>query len=140
MRGDTLTITERMAFEIEECCNCGVLFALTADLKQHRLDDHQTFYCPNGHPQSYVGKTDAEKLREARTEIERIKAETRAKLQAEQDQRAAAERELHRHRQRARGGVCPCCKRSFVQLARHIKVKHPTLAASGITEAMQSET
>jgi DNA repair exonuclease SbcCD ATPase subunit len=26
---------------------------------------------------------------------------------------------------RIKNGICPCCKRSFVQLARHMATKHP---------------
>ena len=35
-----------------------------------------------------------------------------------------AEREL----QRVEHGVCPCCKRSFSALARHMATKHPEYA------------
>lgn len=48
-----------------------------------------------------------------------------AQAQAERDQRLAAERELKKIQTRVKGGVCPCCNRSFVQLTRHMKTKHP---------------
>lgn len=115
----TLTITEHLV--TERCCSCGTLFALTDSLAALRRQDRQTFYCPNGHPQYFVGKTDKELLREAEATLKAA----RAKLQAETDQRKAAERELKRQRQRAKGGACPCCNRTFVQLARHIKTQHP---------------
>lgn len=38
---------------------------------------------------------------------------------------AEAAREAERLRRRTAAGVCPCCNRSFVQLARHMKTKHP---------------
>ncbi len=37
----------------EECCNCGVLFWITSDLHRNIKDNKRTFYCPNGHGQSY---------------------------------------------------------------------------------------
>ncbi len=30
-----------------------------------------------------------------------------------------------RTRKRVGSGVCPCCSRTFQQLARHMKAKHP---------------
>lgn len=121
MRNQTFTLTQATAFETEACCSCGVVFAMTAEFRASRLRDKREWYCPNGHKQWYVGKTDAEKAREAEQALR--KAEL--KLQAEMDQRQAADRELKRLQQRSKGGACPCCNRTFVQLARHIKSQHP---------------
>jgi hypothetical protein len=45
----------------ETCCNCGIGFCLPTPLYEARKKDHGTFYCPNGHGQHYIGKTDDEK-------------------------------------------------------------------------------
>lgn len=50
-------------FEIEECCNCGMPFAVTTDFKNRRLKDHKSFYCPMGHGQHYTGETEEQNLR-----------------------------------------------------------------------------
>jgi hypothetical protein len=121
MKGSTLTIQQAVDFHVEECCNCGVAFAMTDQLYTERHKDKATFYCPNGHGQHYVGKTDKQLLVEA-------EERSRQAIQAERDQRLAAERELKRIQDRSKGGACPCCKRSFVQLARHMKTKHPDYA------------
>jgi hypothetical protein len=121
MRGNTWTVVQRVELITESCCICGVLFAMTDEVKSSRLQDHRSFYCPNGHAQNYVDKTDREKLREAEAALRQAEA----KLSAEVDQRKAADRELARQRKRAKGGACPCCNRTFVQLARHIKTQHP---------------
>jgi hypothetical protein len=128
MRNQSFTLTEAIAYTTESCCSCGVVFALTAEFQRARMSDKARFYCPNGHSQSYIGKSDRELAYEANQA--RHKAEMR--LQAEVDQRKAAarelnakERELKRLRQRAKGGACPCCNRTFVQLSRHIKSQHP---------------
>lgn len=111
-----MTITQPITFHVEECCACGVVFAMTQEFYNARWAEKERgeFYCPNGHSQHYVGKSDKQKAREAE-----------ARYLAEVDQRKAAERELKRHRTRAKGGACPVCKRSFVQLARHVKTQHP---------------
>lgn len=129
MRGTTLTVQQETTFHIEECCSCGVLFAMTEEFyKKRRRDTGTDFYCPNGHRQWYTGKSDAQKARDA----ERERAAAEAQLQAEVDQRKAAERELKRMKQRAKGGACPCCNRTFVQLSRHIKSQHPDFDAASV--------
>lgn len=120
------TMTETVAFVSEVCCECGVVFAMTTDLQRSRKRTKDTFYCPNGHGQHYLAKTDAEKLREANEALRKLEL----RLQAEVDQRNAAERERQRQAQRSRGGACPCCNRTFVQLARHMKSRHPDYASA----------
>jgi DNA repair exonuclease SbcCD ATPase subunit len=122
-RGRTLTIAQAIEFRTETCCNCGVLFAMTEDFYKARQREKEagSFYCPNGHAQHYVGKSDEQKAKEAAA----ARREAELAMQAERDQRLAAERELRRHRQRAKGGACPVCNRTFVQVARHIKTQHP---------------
>ena len=121
-----MTHTFTVTFVTESCCNCGVVFAMTTDLYKSRKSDKATWYCPNGHPQHYVGKTDEEKLREANAALRKVEL----RLQAEVDQREAAARERERQAQRSRGGACPCCNRTFVQLARHMKSQHPDYASA----------
>lgn len=129
MRGTTLNAN--VTFVVEDCCNCGTPFAMTKELRDRRLEDHKSFYCPNGHSQSYTGKTEAQKLREQleRMEIQRDHArdETRrARLAA-----SAAKGQATKARNRAAKGVCPHpdCKRSFVDVAKHVKTKHPELVS-----------
>lgn len=123
VRGETLTVTRQVDFHVESCYQCGVLFAFPIDLYGSLLKSRErgSFYCPNGHQQHYLGKSDAEKAAEAT----RAQREAELRLQVERDQRLASERELKRIKQRSKGGACPCCKRSFVQLARHMKTQHP---------------
>jgi hypothetical protein len=61
-------------------------------------------------------------------------AYARAAVQAERANRAEREASIERDklarlRKRAKHGVCPCCKRTFQQLARHMKQKHPEFSA-----------
>ena len=46
-----------------ECCNCGVVFWVSKKLQENWQENKQTFYCPNGHSQSYI-KTTAQILSE----------------------------------------------------------------------------
>ena len=53
------------------CCNCGVLFFITKKHNAELIRSKERFYCPNGHRQSYVGKTDAQKLAEEKEKSKR---------------------------------------------------------------------
>lgn len=47
----------------QECCSCGVVFWITRDLNTNLQKTKHTFFCPNGHPQSYT-KSTAQRLEE----------------------------------------------------------------------------
>jgi hypothetical protein len=127
MRGSTLNAT--VTFVTEDCCECGVPFAMTKEFKDRKVNDHSRFFCPSGHGQSYVGKTEEERLRERleRVQIERDHA--REETRRARAVAAAAKGQATKARNRAAKGVCPHpeCKRSFVDVARHVKTCHPEM-------------
>ena len=136
MRSQTLTLYDTVEFVTEECYSCGVLFAMTAHFKKSCLDKRgpsgKQFYCPNGHAQHYTGKTDAERAKERAAELERQLAsrneDVRAaymRLEAEQRSHSATKGQLTKAKKRAVNGVCPCCHRTFANVARHVATKHP---------------
>ncbi len=108
----------------ETCCNCGVKFGLAHDYKEERLKDHRNFSCPNGHQQHYTGETEADRLKK---ELENEKRRHEfTKNQSEMHKRSASANKglLTKIKNRVKHGVCPCCNRSFINLARHMKTKH----------------
>lgn len=126
-RGSMATV--RTTLVVEECCRCGTVFAFADELRQKCLDDRgpngRQFYCPNGHAQHYTGATAAQRLerelswsrdRAARIERERDHAEARRRGQLGANTRL---------KKRVANGVCPCCKRTFKDLARHMTGQHP---------------
>lgn len=125
----------------EQCCACGMAFAMTSEFRQARLNDHRSFHCPAGHPQSYTGKSKAEELAEQLSRERQRKAELEDDLRYQRDARERAERQasaargqVTRLKNRAAAGVCPCCNRSFVALSRHMATKHPQFRAEEITD------
>lgn len=117
----TVTLTLRP----QTCYKCGVLFGMESGFDDQRLKDRQTWYCPNGHGQVYSGKSEAQKLTEQL-------AAARSLAQRESERRATAERSARAYKgqvtkvkRRVGKGVCPCCNRSFQQLADHMANKHP---------------
>lgn len=120
------------------CCRCGIEFAMPDAYDTKRREDHGTFYCPNGHPQSYTGKTEAEKLAE-KLEVEKRNVEFwRKQEQHQRDYRAKAERQRDaykghttRLKKRAAKGKCPCCSAELVDLKRHMAKCHPEYGQDG---------
>jgi len=120
---------------IIECAGCSIDFGIGDDFMKRRREDHQVFYCPNGHPNVYRGDNEAEKLRKQVEQLERQKKWARedAKYQRErrikaERQRAAAKGQVTKIRNRVAAGVCPCCNRTFQNLARHMEGQHPDWA------------
>lgn len=128
----SLTITNKTVFVVEDCCVCGMQFAMTEDFRRRKLNNHEGFYCPSGHGQSYTGKTEAQKQRERADKLEQQAdaARARAKYWREENERTTRSRsavkgQLTKTKKRIAGGACPCCNRSFVDLAKHMAGQHP---------------
>jgi hypothetical protein len=60
-------------FEATTCCvsGCNLTFAFTSEFYKQRKKDRETFYCPNGHPQHFVGQSTEQKLRSQLRHTER---------------------------------------------------------------------
>jgi len=113
------TIETLVTLKLLNCCSCGVYIALTEDHERSLRESHRSFYCPSGHTQNFPGTTEAEKLRKALSAAEIEKTRLAQQI-------TAAQAETQRLQKRMAHGVCPCCKRSFKQLAAHMNRKHPT--------------
>src|SRR5579859_292105 len=107
----------------EECCSCHMVFLMTADFQKAMKATGATFYCPAGHNQHYT-KTDLQVLRERLERSEREAAQLREAKSGAERARDRAEKSIKRLRKRSAAGVCPCCNRTFEQLANHMKQKH----------------
>lgn len=121
--------TVEVAIVPVECGNCGITFGLGEAFRDARLDDGQSFYCPNGHHISWEGANEKKRLKR---QLENAKAYSRHLA----DQRDAAERSARaykgvatRTKRRVANGVCPCCTRTFQNVAAHMAAKHPDYVA-----------
>jgi hypothetical protein len=119
-------------FSESVCSTCGIVYYVPHNWQRRRREDHETFYCPNGHTQYYPGKSGVEKLREelAAEQNRKIEAlrranEAEASLRRANEAKTKLKNTLKRQKKRVANGVCPCCNRTFVALGRHMKTKHP---------------
>ncbi len=117
-------INHSTTLETVDCCNCGVVFAMPAGLLNRFRIHGGTFYCPSGHPQGFT-KSEVDRLREKLDQQTRAATEFAERAAIAERAEAKAKQELSRVKKRINAGVCPCCGRTFQQLARHMKTKHP---------------
>lgn len=110
-------------------CWCGTPFAAPDSLVRAAWNDQKEIYCPHGHVCRW-SKSEADKLRERLAAVEGNLKYEQERVERERRQHAATKGQLTKERKRTSNGVCPCCNRSFVQLARHMKSQHPDFAES----------
>lgn len=51
---------ENTEYVVESCFNCGLKFAMEKSFRDTLLRTKRDFYCPNGHKQHYISKTECE--------------------------------------------------------------------------------
>ena len=109
--------------QIHECIACGAPISLGAEMETHRKRTHETFYCPNGHPQVFSSESDKEKVARLTKTLD---AERAARQIAEHNADVLRQKEaaLREKMHRVKNGVCPECRRSFTNLRRHMATKH----------------
>lgn len=115
-----------------ECCNCGCVFGMTAEMDKRLRESRGTFHCPNGHAQHYLAETEADKLKRQVAQLQTNLEHKDARINQLVDQGEALKRSRSAIRgvhtrtcNRIKHGVCPCCTRTFQNLAAHMKTKHP---------------
>ncbi len=137
-----LTIQEILI--AETCCVCGEVFGITSGIKNSLLESHDWFYCPRGHKQYYTGENKDEQLKRERAEKEKLLRE----LKAERDSKQYWQENANMHKlalrstrgvvtklkNRSQAGMCQCCKRTFQNVQKHYKTKHPDYARSNPNE------
>lgn len=127
---------------VESCPTCHVLHAIPLSLRKRALANPGStgtrIYCCNGHPWWYPGKPEADRLREQLDAVRSDANHQRERRQRLERRLIAAKGQQTRLRRRIAAGVCPCCKRTFQDLARHMAGQHP--AYVGIKPAPEAES
>lgn len=115
------------ALESITCASCGVEFAMPRHLLNTRRDGAGQVFCPSGHTNHWA-ETKAQRLQREldakNTELERARV-ARVDAECVRDRALARADKAERTLKRTKNGVCPCCKRSFTALRRHMATKHP---------------
>jgi len=134
---ETVRFNNRV-FMLSTCITCGVEYAMPETLWTHQKDNGGYHTCPNGHSQGWGKDTcSAAALRRERDRLAQQIAQKDDELKNQRYLREATERQvvaakvqITKLKKRASAGVCPCCNRTFANMAAHMKTKHPELDAN----------
>lgn len=127
----TFTKTETYHIEDMECC--GSSFGIPHGMYEHLQKTNKWFSCPFCKKDwQFTNKTREEKLKDELAQKQGHINDLLGELSLE---KAATRRAKHQTnaqkgaktklQNRIAGGVCPCCNRTFKQLASHMKSQHP---------------
>lgn len=129
------------SLEVVSCPTCHMVYAIPESLARSARAypggsrGGWTIVCPVGHDWHYIGKSVEEKLKDARELLSSEKAahdQTAAHLRGERIAKSRFKNERDRLKQRVANGVCPCCNRTFKQLAAHMQSKHPEFVSEAV--------
>lgn len=116
------------------CWKCDVEYGMNRRVYDQRNKDKGGFFCTNGHEAAFNEST-ADKLRRERDRLQQQLAEKDDEIARQRSLRETTERQLSatkgvvtRIKNRVGHGVCPCCTRTFENLARHMATKHADYA------------
>ncbi len=120
-----------------ECYKCGICFAMTQDFNNNRLKDRESFYCPSGHRQSYIGETPEQKLKIKLADKDReLQSKNNTIIYLKTDLNSV-NKSYSKMRKRIANGVCPCCTRTFQNLMQHMKTEHPDFSKHKVLKTLR---
>lgn len=123
---DGILATDTITFEMIVCCSCNVPFMVTASHRKRLVDTKVSFFCPNGHSQSYCkNECDIEKEK-LHAEI----AKTKKQLESvrEWNNSLCDERETLKQTVRElKKTECTICNKKYINIDAHIKKHHASL-------------
>jgi hypothetical protein len=127
----TLTYTGEL---VVTSCWCGIHLAVPADLYKEATRVERNVFCPLGHSFVYANTTAKENER-LRRELEDARTRlTHARDDADHQRRRviAYRGVIGKTKKRLAAGICPCCTRTFQNLARHMSMQHPDYVSEPI--------
>lgn len=129
-----MTITVSTELRAVHCGECGGTYALDARYHRQKKENGGFWNCPYCQC-SWGFPKEASEIERLRREVEKKEREvtreqarhdqTRAELEQTEHRRRAEKGHRTRLQNRIKAGVCPCCKRSFANLAEHMQKQHP---------------
>lgn len=123
-----------------QCGTCGVWHAIPAKMHETFIEEGGFWFCPNGHQRGYrEGRHEKEAIRRERDLLKQKVAQKDDEIKHQRELKEAALRQVAasrgqvtKLRNRTGAGTCPCCNRTFRQMALHMKNKHPTFRAEEV--------
>lgn len=127
------TLTRLTLIKSVRMAGCGHIVYLDSEHMKECRRTHLMFYCTVCQQGNYFpDESDLEELERKLTTVKDQRDTARRNYHLQQNVTRAVERSLTAHKghttrlkNRIAAGVCPCCQRTFVNLARHMKGQHP---------------
>jgi hypothetical protein len=119
---------------VNQCGSCAVWHTIPEVVYNNCRREGGFWHCPNGHERGYrKGEEERERdlIRQERDRLKQDAARLADEIAAEKKRADEAEKRVIQIRRRAAAGVCPCCNRTFVNVQRHMKSKHPNVVPLG---------
>ena len=126
MRPPTLPLSGVTELTTLQCGSCGVWHAIPTTMHASAVEAGGFWTCPNGHRRGYTeGRKAREEVLRERDRLRQKLAERDDTIAKEMSARMKAEAALKSAKSRAARGVCPCCNRTFLNVQKHMRTKHP---------------
>lgn len=106
-----------------QCGNCGVFHAIPTAMYESCRSEGGFWHCPNGHSRGWSEGSISRERDRLKQKVAQLDDEIAALKLSE----ATAQKKLVAAKRRAVAGVCPCCNRTFDNVQRHMKSKHPNV-------------
>ena len=123
-----MEITFTGTLKVHDCPNCGITHAIPTDFERLMKERDGSCICPNGHSWSFTGKSKNQIIKENEERIAQLRARVASRneeIEHIKGSQKALRGVITKTKRRIANGVCPCCNRSFADLAKHMKGKHP---------------
>jgi hypothetical protein len=119
---------------VKQCGTCAVRHTVPEIVYNSYLAEGGYWHCPNGHARGFRKGTDEIEKENVRRERDQLK-QNAARLEEEASlalvRAEKAEAANKRLKKRSSAGTCPCCSRTFANMAEHMKHQHPQFVADG---------
>lgn len=122
-----MTRTVYTVLTVTSCSQCYVPFAVPKEFWDNGWNYGGEIYCPRGHRMTFGPG----RVKEMEQEAVRLRArldQQQARAAHMERSRSAVKGQLTKVRRRVGNGICPCCNRTFSDLAKHMTNQHPEYA------------
>ena len=124
-----MSFTTATTYDVLNCFKCGFRFGIPEETVTRWRKNHRWFRCPSCFAeQHFSGESEAERLKREKRYLEITLSGARDRADMHAKSASSYKGHVTRLKNRISKGVCPCCNRTFADLAKHMNSKHPHYA------------
>lgn len=124
-----------------QCGTCGVWHTIPKIKYDTAYKEGGFWHCPNGHSRGWQNGHDKQeivKLCRERDRLQQRVAEKDDDIATKEREVAAQKGLVTKLKKRAAAGTCPCCQRTFTNMATHMRKQHPEMVADNVVRIGKS--